>query len=338
MDISKQIADEGDKTIMKKYLKKLILKREALLFDSPLFILKTFISIAAGYILFKDHPFISKGMISLMLGTVLTLEPVNISGIKNGIDQITASLIGGIITVLVVLIGGVNMVTVPLAVALTLYVTLLIDWRRMSIMAVFTSFYLTQAILYTEAGQPDVVQTFKLRMLALGAGVLIAVVMNFLFSLIFYKQAFRKRTIFVIEQTIKFLNEFVSNCNMEEKCNHNELKKKIINNFRDIDVIKSRLFDLRKEKDKGINVDDYIAVLEEMRDFNHYLLDFVMLAAKDGIEAEIFFDLATLVAALDSLKTRLTGKTSIWDKGDCACKNENIIRMGESLKRIADIV
>lgn len=126
---------------------------------------------------------------------MLTLEPVNISGLKNGWDQITASIIGGVITVVVVLIGGVNLVTVPLAVTITLYVTLLIDWRKMSIMAVFTSFYLTQAILYTDAGQSDVLETFKLRMLALGAGVLIAVVMNFIFSLIFYKQIFRKRTI-----------------------------------------------------------------------------------------------------------------------------------------------
>ena len=323
---------------IRRFLKKLIFSREAVLFDAPLFVLKAFIALFAGYALFRNHSFISKGMISLMLGIVLTLEPVNISGLKNGFDQITASLIGGVITVVIVLIGGVNLITVPLAVTVTLYVTLLIDWRKMSIMAVFTSFYLTQAIIYSDSGQPDVLQTFKLRMLALGAGVLIAVVMNFLFSLVFYKQVFRKRTIFVVEQTIGYLKEFVSNCKIKEKCNHSELKKKIINNFRDIDIIKSRLFDLRKEKEGSIRIEDYAAILEEMRDFNHYLLDFVMLAGKEELEPEVFLDLAELITSLESLVGLLIGKTDIWEKGECRCTNANIIRMQGSLEKISGIV
>jgi len=323
---------------MLKYLRKLVFSREAVLFDAPLFVLKTFIALFVGYVLFRNHSFISKGMISLMLGIVLTLEPVNISGLKNGFDQITASIIGGVITVIVVLIGGVNIITVPLAVTITLYVTLLIDWRKMSIMAVFTSFYLTQAILYTETGQPDVLETFKLRMLALGAGVLIAVVMNFFFSLVFYKQVFKKRTIFVVEQTILFLNEFVSNCSTIEGCNHNELKKKIINHFRDIDVIKSRLFDLRKEKEGTIHVLDYAMVLEEMRDFNHYLLDFVMLSGKGEMEDKVFMDLAALVESLSSLRERLVGKNNRWEKHECGCDNVNVVRMQGSLEKISRII
>lgn len=323
---------------MLKYLKKLVLKREAVLFDAPLFVLKTFLSIGIGYVLFRNHSFISKGMISLMLGIVLTLEPVNISGLKNGLNQITASLIGGVITVIVILIGGVNIITVPLAVALTLYVTLLIDWRKLSIMAIFTSFYLSQAILYTDTGQPDVLQTFRLRMLALGAGVLIAVAMNFLFSLFFYKQAFKKRTVFVLEQTIKFLNKFVSNCSLKDGCDHHALKKNIIDNFKDIDVIKSRLFDLRKKKEGSIHIDDYIAVLEEMRDFNHYLLNFVMLAGKGEVKPQVFADLGILVKSLESLTLRLSGKSDIWEKGDCTCRNDNIVRMRQTLENIARIV
>jgi len=259
---------------MLKYLRKLVFSREAVLFDAPLFVLKTFIALFVGYVLFRNHSFISKGMISLMLGIVLTLEPVNISGLKNGFDQITASIIGGVITVIVVLIGGVNIITVPLAVTITLYVTLLIDWRKMSIMAVFTSFYLTQAILYTETGQPDVLETFKLRMLAL----------------------------------------------------------------RDIDVIKSRLFDLRKEKEGTIHVLDYAMVLEEMRDFNHYLLDFVMLSGKGEMEDEVFMDLAALVESLSSLRERLVGKNNRWEKHECGCDNVNVVRMQGSLEKISRII
>ncbi|MBN1623099.1 MAG: hypothetical protein JW903_01910 [Clostridia bacterium] len=322
----------------RRFFKKLIFSREAVLFDAPLFVLKTFIALLCGYAIFKNHGFISKGMISLMLGIVLTLEPVNISGLRNGLDQITASLIGGVITVIVVLIGGVNIITVPLAVTITLYVTLLIDWRRMSIMAVFTSFYLTQAIIYTEAGQPDVVSTFGLRMLALGSGVLIAVIINFMFSLFFYKQVFRKRTIFIVEQTIGYLREFVSNCETKDKCNHTELKKKIILNFRDIDVIKSRLLDMRREKEGSIRVEDYTAVLEEMRDFNHYLLDFVMLSVSGELEAGVFLDLSSLIDSLESLRNLLIGRTSEWQKGECGCSNANIIRMQDSLLRISKII
>lgn len=94
--------------------------------------------------------------------------------------------------------------------------------------------------------------------------------------------------------------------------------------FRDIEVIKSRLFDLRKEKEGSIHVRDYAAVLEQMRDFNHYLLDFVMPASRGEVEDEVFLDLASLIRAIESLRLRLIGKSETWGKGDCKCSSPSI--------------
>ena len=77
---------------------KLLLSREAKLFDSPLFIIKSFISILTGYLLLHNHYIIGKDMISLLFGIMITLEPVSISGFKSGFSQIEASIIGGSIT------------------------------------------------------------------------------------------------------------------------------------------------------------------------------------------------------------------------------------------------
>ncbi|GKT19327.1 hypothetical protein ADUPG1_004314, partial [Aduncisulcus paluster] len=96
-------------------------------------------------------------MISVLFGLILTLEPVNVTGLRRGWEQFFATLIAAA------------------SVALTLYVCLKVNWRQISPVALFTAIYMTQYIQLDAAGNPSVLLTFRLRVIALGFGVFTAV-------------------------------------------------------------------------------------------------------------------------------------------------------------------
>lgn len=156
-----------------------------MLFDSPLYMLKAFLSVMTGYLLFSQHTIIGKDMISVLFGMMLSLEPVNISGIKSGLAQFEATILGGLVTAAIITLAGVNLITVPLAVMMTLYISILLDWRNISPVAFFTSIYMTQYIQFTAGGDPSMLLTLRLRLMALGAGVFVAIAFNFYFHYFF---------------------------------------------------------------------------------------------------------------------------------------------------------
>ena len=324
---------------MIKFLKNILMKREAVLFDAPLFILKTFIAIMAGYALFNNHPLIGRDMISVLFGLILTLQPVNVSGLKSGWDQVSASLIGGVVTSIIVIIGGVNFITVPLAVALTLYITLRINWRRMSVIAVFTSIYMTQFIQLTAGGDPSMLLTFRLRLLALGSGVLIAIIVNFVFSLIFYKSMVKKRTIFTIEKIIESIIELNKVIKTEGGAGYSSLEKKIVGLFSDIDYIVSGLMDLKRKNTKGGRTKMFILKLRELRDINHFVLDMVMLAEEYGPEDNLVSELEFVASRLISLDEYIkSNKAGDWPTANYHGTNKNIIRINNSLNKISAVL
>lgn len=257
-------------------IRKLQLSREAILFDSPLYLFKTFLGVMISYLIFSHHAIIGKDMISVLFGMMLSLEPVNISGIKSGIAQFEATLLGGLVTAVIISIAGVTFITVPLAVMMTLYISILLDWKNISPVAFFTSIYMTQLIQYTADGQASMLLTFRLRIMALGAGVIVAIVLNFIFSLLFYKSMVRKRSCYLFEKmsrTIKAIEEILSD-NKAEKIV--EVKRAISCTFTDIDFVYGHVQDMGKEKQHSNELEMYTQIMSELRLFNHYLFDMVL--------------------------------------------------------------
>jgi uncharacterized membrane protein YgaE (UPF0421/DUF939 family) len=178
---------------MNKVLDYIFLKKEAYLFDTKLYIVKSLVSVLAAYTIAKNLPLVHKDIISVLFGLMMTLEPVTITGIRSGISQIAATVLGALATAMIVALFGINIWTVAISISATLFLCLKINWREVSPVAIFTSIYMTQFVQYSKSGQPSVILTFQLRILALGLGILIAVIFNFLFSMFFYKEMERKR-------------------------------------------------------------------------------------------------------------------------------------------------
>lgn len=250
---------------------RLLLSREAKLFDSELFIFKVFVSILTGYVLFHNHSIIGKDMISVLFGIMLSLEPVSVSGFKSGLGQIEASIIGGSISAIIIYFGGINYITVPLAVALTVYFTLIMDFRNLSIIAIFTSIYMTQYVQLNEMNEVSVLLTFRLRMLAVISGVIIAVSYNYIFSKLFYKKLAKKRTIYLFEKLISNFKGF-----LDKNLKLDLLKTVITDTFIDADLIRNNIIDLEKENKNSKVLKNYNEIVLRLRNINHYLMDIIL--------------------------------------------------------------
>ncbi len=324
---------------MLKLIRKIFWKREMTLFDTGIFILKSFVTIFAGYAVFSSNSYLGKDMISLLFGAMLTLEPVNISGLKKGFEQIYASVIGGVIAAAIVMIGGINLITVPLAISATLYITLRINWRSMSVIAVFTAIYMTMLVQYNSAGEPSMPLTLQLRILSLGTGILIAVTANFIFSLFSYRAMLRKRIVYVMESTMVFVNKMAVILQNNEEGKREELRAEITGIFVDIDQISVYVKDISKNRRKINVTQKYMMLLMKLRDFNHYLLDMIMV----GSDCEPCIN---EIECLGEMKNRLNALCEIVLKKqrpeipgfDCESDDRNIKKMNESLKEVYTIL
>lgn len=262
---------------MRFILNKLKLSRQAMLFDSYLYVAKGFLSILTGYLLFHNHSIIGKDMISLLFAMMLTLEPVNILGIKTGFDQIKASILGGLVTAALVSLFGINMITIPLGVALTMYFSLKLNWRFVSPVAIFTAIYMTQYIQLDASGDPSMLITFRLRMLALGGGIGIAIIYNYIFSLMFHNSMLRKRLIYIVESLNTHMDTYLAN---EQSGDLKGLKTEITGLFSDIDMVIGHVADIKRFRVKDIPYERYGCALSELRDYTHYFLDVIMFRLK----------------------------------------------------------
>lgn len=253
---------------------RITLSREAKLFGSRVFMIKVFLSLLTAFYLFHNNSLIGKDMISLLFGIMLALEPVSVSGIRSGFSQIKASIIGGLVSAIIILIGGINYITVPLAVALTIYVTLVIDWKNLSIIAIFTAIYMTQYIQFNVLNEPSVLLTFKLRMAAVFTGVFIAIIFNTIFSKLFFKSLVKKRTIYLFEKLSSNIDDFI-NANFDADLGNN-IKIEISNLFNDIDMVGKNVEDLKHEKRNSKFLMKFEDINTELRNSNHYFMDIVI--------------------------------------------------------------
>ncbi len=232
---------------MKKKWKLFRLDKEAVLLDSGPFILKTFLAIGSAYALGVVTPVAQRDMISVLFGLILTLEPTNITGLRRGKEQFVASLIGALITAAIVAVLGVNPVSVGLSVAMTLFVCLKVNWRDISPVALFTSIYMTQNMQLGLGGEPSIWLTFQLRMIALALGVIIAVVWNFVFSLIQYRRITYRRLAFLVKHLLIHLAELKTALQSDQWDTIDQKRANLAQVFNDIDWIKSLFEDMLGE-------------------------------------------------------------------------------------------
>lgn len=324
-------------------LKRLKLSKEALLFDSPLYLLKSFLAVMVGYVLFSHHEIIGRDMISLLFGMMLTLEPVSVSGLKSGIAQFQATILGGVVTAIIVGIAGVNMITVPLAVMLTLYISLLLDWKNISPVAFFTSIYMTQYIQLTASGDPSMILTLRLRLLALGSGVLVAIVMNYIFGVMFYKSMVHKRSQYLIEKIAFNFTSYSKALKEKDFIILKEIRASVTLLFGDVDLVYTHVRDLNTEKRTSTRLKEYMNILSELRLLNHYTLDMIIEALDEESEFEPTEQYVGQVGVLDENLNELKRldkciEMNALEKGlidkNISKINRRIININESLSKI----
>jgi hypothetical protein len=224
------------------------LKKEAILLDSRLYILKAMCAISAGFILGHAFSITRMDMISVLLGVMYNLEAINVSGVKGGINQMLASTLGALTTGLLVYLMGYNVtvLTVAIGMGLTLFIALKIDYRMVSPVAIFTSIYMTQFIQRDLSGNPSVFLTFQLRIAALGLGVLIAITFNYLFSFLYYRQIGRRRLEFAKLQSLIGLDKTLEELS-SSTTDHNANNSLLAFVFSDIEMVKTNVEAMMKE-------------------------------------------------------------------------------------------
>ena len=273
---------------MKSIERILGLKREAVLLDSWLYIFKAMCAISVGFVLGRTFSITRLDMISVLLGVMYNLEPINVSGLKGGINQLLASTLGALITGFLVYIMNyqISFVTIALGIGLTMYVALKIDYRMVSPVTIFTSIYMTQLLQTNALGQPSVLLTFRLRILALGLGVLVAMVFNLLFSIFYYKKIGRKRVEFVKLHSINAIKHTIKGLQDPQLIQSSEFVLASV--FNDVDMVKSNIETMMKERFVPFNLKEreqlskLLEVVMHIKNMTHCAYDNLFIAHNLG--------------------------------------------------------
>ena len=275
---------------MKQVINLIGLKREAMLLDSGLYILKAMAAISVGFILGQAFSITRLDMISVLLGVMYNLEPINVSGVRGGLNQLLASTLGALCTGMLVYLMGYNVtfLTVALGIGLTIYIALKIDYRMVSPVAIFTSIYMTQLLQKDVLGNPSVFLTFRLRIAALGLGVLVALLFNFLFSVFYYRSIGKKRLEFVKVQGLSGLiitRDILSHTNVKEDY---QLIMAAI--FSDIEMVKANIEMMMKEKFVPFNKKEkenliiLYSIVKQIKTINHLAYDCIYIEEAYGAQ------------------------------------------------------
>lgn len=276
------------------WLETLKLKKEANLLDSKLFIAKTFLAITTAYWITSHIEFVSRDMISVLFGLVLTLEPINSMGLKNGWDQLFASFVGAVATSLLIMIFGVNAITIGASVAITLYLTLLLNWKNVSVVALFTAIYMTQYLQAGPDGDPSVWITFQLRFAALSSGIAVALVYNYIFSLIQYRIISQKRLIYLFKRLLSNMAETQVALETCEPEDFQKVRMSLMETSNSIEWVANMFGSLKKEAAGNkirstvriSVVEKSIEVTSHMRNIGHLLFDITYVLGEEKVKQE----------------------------------------------------
>ncbi len=286
------------------------LKREAILLDSRLYIIKAMVAISVGYLLGQAFSITRLDMISVLLGVMYNLEAINVSGIKGGINQLLASTLGALTTGLLVVLMGYNIsfLTIALGIGFTIYIALKIDYRMVSPVAIFTSIYMTQLIQNDGLGNPSILLTFRLRIIALGLGVAVALLMNFLFSILYYRKLGKRRLEFVKIQGVIGLEKTLSVLK-QDKMNDNSYQPVLAAVFSDIEMVKVNLDTMRQERHIPFNSTEkrnlgiYTDMIIQIKTMIHLAYDSIYIKENTDIQPNqnLLVVLETVIQGLKEL-------------------------------------
>ncbi|ERI93036.1 hypothetical protein HMPREF1982_01857 [Clostridiales bacterium oral taxon 876 str. F0540] len=268
------------------------LNREAVLFDSKLYIVKAMMAIATGYVIGTGLPLTRLDMISVLLGVMYNLEPINILGIKGGISQLIASTLGAVCTAILIVFFGINAFVIAVSMALTLYVSLKINWRMVSPVAIFTCIYMTQYVQKDALGNPSIWLTYRLRIAALGLGVLIAIFYNFIFSFLYYRRIAYKRLQFTKDQLLSGLEYTQKKLKGKYDNENREYITLFPSIFNDLDLVYSNITIMINEASYFLNLlhperlKSIQKILKYFRDINHLSYDINFVACRGYKDSE----------------------------------------------------
>jgi hypothetical protein len=269
---------------MKTIQRILGLKREAILLDSRLFILKAMVAISLGFILGQFFPFSRLDMVSVLLGVMYNLDAINVAGLKGGIQQLLASALGALTTGLLVYLTGynINFFVIALGIGFTLYIALKIDYRMVSPVAIFTSIYMTQLLQKDALGYPSVLLTFQVRILALSLGIAIALICNFLFSILYYRNLGKRRLEFVKIQGVIGLKK-TKEVLLSDEAAAMSYQPVLAGVFNDIEMVKANLETMMKESQIPFNAKEkqnlkiYYKMIIEVKTMIHLAYDMLYI-------------------------------------------------------------
>ena len=286
------------------------LKREAILLDSRLFILKAMVAIALGAILGHFFSITRLDMVSVLLGVMYNLEAINVSGLRGGINQLLASALGALTTGFLVYLTGyqVNFLVIALGIGFTLYIALKIDYRMVSPVAIFTSVYMTQLLQKDVLGNPSILLTFQVRIIALGLGIAIALACNFLFSIMYYRQLGKRRLEFVRIQGVLGLKK-TAEVLAAEHTNDHSYQPVLASVFNDIEMVKANLESMMKEskipfnKTEKKNLTHYYAMIIQIKTMIHLAYDSLYLKEEGQftVDSTLVSELNAVIAGLQEI-------------------------------------
>lgn len=329
------------------------LKREAVLFDSRLYIFKSVLAIAAGYTVGMALPLTKLDMISVLLGVMYNLEPINILGVKGSIGQLVASTLGATCTGILILLFGINVFTVAISMGLTLYAALKINWRAVSPVAIFTSIYMTQYAQLDPYGRPSVWLTYRLRISALGLGIIIATLFNYIFSFLYYRKIAYKRLQFAKQQLIEGLN--YTQRKLEGSCEKGDREYITLFPaiFNDLDLVYSNLIVMMSESRYSFNplnqskLNSMERILKRFRDINHLAYDINFVYCRGGKDSDfdenglmVIEDCIQLLSSLDFAAGKqflnISYRESLGTENSYTRINTNISSIKDIIKQVVE--
>jgi hypothetical protein len=305
-------------------------------------------AISVGFVLGRTFSITRLDMISVLLGVMYNLEPINVSGLKGGINQLLASTLGALITGFLVYLMNyqISFATIALGIGLTMYVALKIDYRMVSPVTIFTSIYMTQLLQTNALGQPSVLLTFRLRILALGLGVLVAMVFNLLFSLFYYKKIGRKRVEFVKLHSINAIKHTIKGLQNPQLIQSSEFVLASV--FNDVDMVKANIETMMKERfvpfnhKERVQLSKLLEVVMHIKNMTHCAYDNLFIAHNLGetIEPNDLNQMNEIVNKLeeiDFLNKKETKSISVSLSSSSTRMSQNVNLMTQECQSILSI-
>jgi len=173
----------------------------------------------------------------------------------------------------VVQVFGLNAFTVAISMGLVLYVSLKINWRMVSPAAIFTSIYMTQNIRIGPQGTPSMIYTFLIRIAALGLGVLVAIIFNWLFSALYYRRLPEKRLELVKMNTIEGFEHSREILSGDKAFSREEFTSLLTGIFSNIEMVSGNMAAMLGEGKRSEEIRRYMEILWRLKEVNHLTYD-----------------------------------------------------------------